>query len=131
MELKVYFQGVSLYLKLQPYTRSMGTWAAYSYTGNIPSFAHTCHSKAGLFHATFPECNMVQPLPCFPHTFPKPCPSVSPDNFAALLTVQWATGFTMKFGLYAWEPDGSKDRWGGRSMRAKVLRKPYSQCCLG
>ena len=23
---------------------------------------------------------------------------------------QWATGFTMKFGLYAWEADGSVDR---------------------
>jgi beta-glucosidase/6-phospho-beta-glucosidase/beta-galactosidase len=23
---------------------------------------------------------------------------------------EWSTGFTMKFGLYAWEPDGSVDR---------------------
>ncbi|MEW5309554.1 MAG: hypothetical protein WDW38_001436 [Sanguina aurantia] len=23
---------------------------------------------------------------------------------------EWATGYAMKFGLYAWEPDGSKDR---------------------
>ena len=24
--------------------------------------------------------------------------------------LEWATGYTMKFGLYAWEPDGSVDR---------------------
>ncbi|PNH12078.1 Beta-glucosidase A, partial [Tetrabaena socialis] len=25
-------------------------------------------------------------------------------------SMEWATGYTMKFGLYAWEPDGSVDR---------------------
>jgi len=27
-----------------------------------------------------------------------------------LVGLQWAMGYTMKFGLYAWEPDGSVDR---------------------
>lgn len=39
---------------------------------------------------------------------------------------EWATGYSMKFGLYAWEPDGSVDRklkvryaaWGRLPLRA-------------
>eukprot|EP00983_Pelagomonas_calceolata_P051475 1142431-Pelagomonas_calceolata.AAC.4 len=38
--------------------------------------------------------------------------------------MKWATGYTMKFGLYAWEPDGSVDRWAGAAYMPFLMGFP-------